>query len=135
FQLAALFTLGVWLVHEQLVTGSFTEASLATLLVLSFLLLIVARGAARSVVRTITPPERCLLIGDAATCDRIRRSFAYSPRSVEITSAVTFDCPEAEAEQMAALSTSANLRALVEDQRTDRLVLAPRATDAEEVLM
>jgi exopolysaccharide biosynthesis polyprenyl glycosylphosphotransferase len=69
FQVATLSSMLLWLGGGLLVDGAFGQRQIFGMWALLFVLLIVGRSLARLVAARITPPERCLLIGDAVAAD------------------------------------------------------------------
>jgi exopolysaccharide biosynthesis polyprenyl glycosylphosphotransferase len=65
FQLATLYALVVWLMHDLFVVGPFHAKSVLILWAGLFLFTALARTGARMVAHRIGGDERCLLVGDA----------------------------------------------------------------------
>jgi len=78
FHVATVFTLGTWIMQEALVTEEFTAAAAGLLWLLLFTLLVVVRVVARRIAKRITTPERCVIIGDRASAESLKRSFERS---------------------------------------------------------
>jgi len=72
FQLATVFALFSWLFDRVLVGHRLHQAQVGALWAALLVALLVSRPLARLLARTILPPERCLAIGDAASCARIQ---------------------------------------------------------------
>lgn len=72
FQVATLYALAAWLIDGLVITGARGRRELIVLWITLFVLLLVFRAIARVVARGLTPPERCLVIADEQTCERIR---------------------------------------------------------------
>ena len=134
FQLATLYSLIAWLINGQIAMGAKGRRELMVLWVALFLLLLVFRAAARSVSRFVTTPERCLVIGDAATCGWIRVKLTRQS-SVHAT-VVGITAPDAlgtlqEGEN--AVVRAGDLEALVAQLDIDRIIIAPRTADEVHV--
>jgi exopolysaccharide biosynthesis polyprenyl glycosylphosphotransferase len=135
FRLSCAFAFGSWFVQDLVVDGSLTPGPVATLLGGSLFLLVSCRATARYLARRHAPAERCLLIGDAALCERVhQRLSAYRPGDLVISSFV-FDGAAAEKEHLERLSHVSALEELVREKQVDRLVLAPGHSDVEQVMM
>ncbi len=133
-QLATLYAMLVWLINGFVITGTSDRRPLLIIWAGVFLALLVFRATARWLCRRITSPERCLVIGDARTCQRVRTKLA-GRRSLH--AAVVGYVPVEQFgphESMAVLSHNGDLRALISEYRVHRIVIAPERTDAEEVL-
>ncbi len=76
FQLATLYALIVWLLNGFVITRSSNRRELLVEWALLFILLLIVHMAAREASRRLTEPERCLVIGDEAVCERIRLKLA-----------------------------------------------------------
>lgn len=135
FQLATLYAMIVWLINGFVITGTSDRRPLLIIWAGVFLMLLVFRATARWLCRRITPPERCLVIGDAGTCERVRSKLA-GRRSLHavVVGYVPVEQFGEPHESMAVLSHDRDLRALVSEYRAHRIVIAPERTDAEEVL-
>jgi exopolysaccharide biosynthesis polyprenyl glycosylphosphotransferase len=129
FQLATLFTLVVSIGQAPLHLGELGGDQVLGLWVVLFAGLVASRAGARSVARRNTAPERCLLIGDQAACDRIRSTLAESAstnaRVVAQLSA------EGLSEEDLPLSL---LEELVGEHGVERVIIAPRGGDPADLL-
>ena len=79
FQLATLYALTAWILDRLFISPDGDVHALVALWLTLMVLLIVLRTAARALSRWLTPPERCLVIGDDGTCDSMREKFARCP--------------------------------------------------------
>jgi exopolysaccharide biosynthesis polyprenyl glycosylphosphotransferase len=84
FMIASVFALGVWLLVGGALDRELDRQSVALLWALLFLLPMGARTLGRYAVRAITPVERCLVVGDPLSAERLRQKFAQS-RSMKAT--------------------------------------------------
>lgn len=124
FQVASCFALVVWLVNGLLITGSRDRHSLLVLWVAMFVLLLGLRTIARSVAGRLAPEERCLVIGDEATCGWLRQAFARRG-TLQASVAARLDpreLGEGGHEPVAPLSAD-DLRELAAQLRIDRIVV------------
>ena len=76
FQLATLYALSIWLFEGALVVGGLGRQQVLGLWAILFLAFIVTRAGARVAARTVSPPERCLILGDAAVAARVEEKLA-----------------------------------------------------------
>lgn len=132
FQLATLYALLVWLINGFVVPGSGTRSQLVLLWVGLFGALVVGRCAARAVSRRLTPPERCLVIGNSRIA---RRMQAKLEGRGTLHAKVVGHVPLSALEPNSAHGqlSADDLAALVDDLQIERIVLAPDQTDGDEV--
>jgi exopolysaccharide biosynthesis polyprenyl glycosylphosphotransferase len=135
FQLATLYALLVWLLEGALIMGDLGRRQVLGLWGALFLALLVFRLVARTVSNRRASVERCLVIGDARSCEQIRAKLAGS-RGVnsDVVAEVRFADPASEREGIEALSDLDSLRALVGEADIHRVVVAPHSTDGDHIL-
>jgi exopolysaccharide biosynthesis polyprenyl glycosylphosphotransferase len=127
FQLATLYALAVWLIDGLLISGGRARSELLILWVSLFALLLLFRAAARSLSRRLTPPERCLVIGDPATCEWMQTKFERRPAlHAAIVAAVS---PPPGAEDDPVTLTGTDLQELTSRFDIDRVVITPGSAD------
>jgi exopolysaccharide biosynthesis polyprenyl glycosylphosphotransferase len=80
FQLATLCSLVVWLAETALFQGPLNRTPVFALWLSLFLLLALFRMMARIVIRSVAPEQRCLLIGDEASHERLRAKLSNRNR-------------------------------------------------------
>jgi exopolysaccharide biosynthesis polyprenyl glycosylphosphotransferase len=133
FQVATLYALITWLVNGVLIVSNRREF-LVNWLVLT-VLLVVYRCIARALTRKVTAPERCLVIGDGPTCERVREKLASrAGLHACVVAHVPIEGLGNERQSLDALSKKGDLRALAAAFRVDRIIIAPELADADEVL-
>ena len=129
FQLATLFSLVLWIASGPLTLGQLGGGQVAGLWGTLFVALLAGRVAARSIARRISPPERCLLLGDVEACGRARAKIDQSRRiKAEVVAEITSDRID---EAQAPLATVAEMAVGHDIQR---VIIAPRSTDQDDVL-
>jgi exopolysaccharide biosynthesis polyprenyl glycosylphosphotransferase len=135
FQGAMLFAIAIWLINGIVVTHTTDRHELVVVFLGVFFTSLVFRAFARWVCRQMTPPERCLVIGDQRTCERVRtRMSASGEMHATVVAHVTIDGSVAADETILALTNQSNLRDLTDDCEVDRIIIAPERADAAEVL-
>jgi exopolysaccharide biosynthesis polyprenyl glycosylphosphotransferase len=136
-QLATFYGLAVWVAEWRLIGYSLAPFQFLGLLAAVFLLLILSRSLARGVARTLTSPERCVVLGDAADRARIAKKLAES-RSVKATVvgfvALYGDDRPTPGVSSAYDSQLSSLRSVVARQHADRVIIAPSGDDQEKML-
>jgi exopolysaccharide biosynthesis polyprenyl glycosylphosphotransferase len=135
FQLATLYALIVWLIDGLVVTESRGRRELFVLWIALFLLLVLFRAAARSLSRLVTPPERCLVVGEPAICDWMEGKFVRG-RSLhaEVVACVAPDGLEAQHQGVTRQVNSEDLHALVRRLGVDRIIVTPGSSDEVGVI-
>ena len=129
FQVATLFSLLLAIGEGTLGVGELGGDQVLATWVSLFVVLLSARLLARTVARRISPPERCLLLGDPEACWRARAKIEKSASlNVEVVGEIA---SERIGEEEAPISEVANLAAL---QDAQRVIIAPRSTDHGDVL-
>jgi exopolysaccharide biosynthesis polyprenyl glycosylphosphotransferase len=76
FEVASVSALLLWLGGDLIIDGELGRRQVLGIWLLLILLFVVGRAAARQVARSLTPVERCLLIGDAAAAEDFRRKIS-----------------------------------------------------------
>jgi exopolysaccharide biosynthesis polyprenyl glycosylphosphotransferase len=90
-QLAAVLTLLVWVYVDATTLVELQIRAGAAILLGSFALLVAGRLAGRLVVGRLSPPERCLVIGDAASIATVRQKLDSTRLNAMVVGAVTVD--------------------------------------------
>jgi exopolysaccharide biosynthesis polyprenyl glycosylphosphotransferase len=80
FNLATLYALLVVMLQSVFVAGRLGGDQIAVVWLLLFILLLTARTIARHAVASRSPVERCFLVGDADTSERLRERFSRGRR-------------------------------------------------------
>ncbi|MBA3585367.1 MAG: hypothetical protein H0W36_12725, partial [Gemmatimonadetes bacterium] len=134
-QVSGLALLFLWLTESVSLSGNLGQGSalvLAATLVLSTL---VARGIARGVARRTIDPERCILIGDAETADRVRdRLFMGHALDACLVGWVSSEPHEQASSDPPLLGRPENLGLILAEEDIDRVLIAPGGLPADEIL-
>jgi exopolysaccharide biosynthesis polyprenyl glycosylphosphotransferase len=144
FQVATIFTLGTWIVQDSIADGAFTAAQAGMLWPLLCICLTAGRAGARRVARRVTGPERCVVIGNAAAAERLKRSVErgvaiganvigripvqYGQRQGEDPPSLTIPC------SVPFLGDLDGLREILRTHRVDRVLVVPSAGATDELL-
>jgi exopolysaccharide biosynthesis polyprenyl glycosylphosphotransferase len=134
FRLATLYALIVWLLNGFVITGWSTRRELLVEWTALFVLLLIVHVAARWLSRRLTHPERCLVIGDRAVCERIRLKLARKCWLHAVVVAYVPTDPAGGEPEGVALPDRAGLQAILSEEQAERIIVAPENADAEEVL-
>jgi exopolysaccharide biosynthesis polyprenyl glycosylphosphotransferase len=123
-QLTALFALGVTILQSIFVQGILGGDQIAGVWLGAFAAIVAARACARWLARRISPPERCLVLGEADRANRIREKLAASRARATVVASLPLD-----AEDLEFLGGSKAMRELVRDLDVHRIVVAPSTGD------
>src|SRR5215831_16647540 len=136
FQLATLAALLAWLGGGGVLGGGLLGRGSAILLWMALAaLLLVARGAARALALRLTPAERCLLIGDERSAERIRAKLAgRGGVKAELVAAIDFDSAAPWSSDSFSELRLAEIRYLADSLDVQRAIIAPSETDGVDLL-
>jgi exopolysaccharide biosynthesis polyprenyl glycosylphosphotransferase len=132
FQLATLYALTAWILDRLLITRTAAAQALVVLWLVLFGSLILFRALARAFARTVTLPERCLVLGGSEECDSLRAKFA---RRRSLHAVVIGQLTPEELSLTRAVSTAGALREAIEwhgwAPGVDRLILTSDIADSQ----
>ena len=134
FQVATLWSLLTWL-FTGLITGHhLTPGQVFILWALVFMLMVAGRALTRRALRDVTPPERCLVVGDAAAATTLHRKFevSFALRGRVIGRIPLGDDSRRNGHDAAAIPVVGSLAGLGEalsEHEVDRVIIAPRDFD------
>ena len=77
--IAIVYALLVWFAERVVVDGTLHRLQVFMLATLAFAALSVGRTAVRALVRSVTPPERCIVLGSASSAARVAAKVHGSP--------------------------------------------------------
>ena len=144
FQVATVFTLAAWIVQDSIAPEAFTTAEGALLWPLLVVGLVAGRAAVRRVALRMTNPERCVVIGNAAAAETLKRGFG---RGHAVTANIVGRTPiqygrrEGEEPQgvivpgsVPLLGDLGDLREIIQKHQIDRVLVVPSAGVTGELL-
>jgi exopolysaccharide biosynthesis polyprenyl glycosylphosphotransferase len=135
FQLATLYTLLSWRLDGLIVHGSFGGNAILFLWGLLFAAMLFTRTAVRGVTRYLTPSERCLVVGDAESTDRLRGSMSRSfSLNAELVGRVPLDDEREGHHDPLVLGDLSRLGIVLMEHDVHRVIIAPGARDSERLL-
>jgi len=134
FQLATLYALAVWLTRHATVTGGLSGAHVMTLLVAFCAGALCLRAAGRGLSRRMLATERCLVVGETGTAQRLGRALGAAAHNSRVVASIECDSAKSEQATFADLSHAENLARVVDVEDVDRLLVAPRYPDIGHVL-
>ena len=137
FYLAVLYSLALWLGEAVLFHGLLQRAQVFGLLVITFVLISAGRLIVRRTALALTPPERCIVIGNATDAERIAAKFSIAHSvNATILGRVALHGKEV-AETSAAVDKLGDYGALaqvVAEHDVERAIIAPANDGQEEIL-
>ena len=128
-QLSGLFTLLVWMGHDAVVRWGLDPSSVLVLWSVMLGLSLTGRTAARRLASSWTEPERCLVIGSMESAETLTEKLASSNVRASVVARVPLD-----ADGGVASVTPDDLPSLVRRYDVHRVVIAPLASDAGDML-
>jgi len=144
FQVATVFTLAAWIVQDSLAPQAFTTEEGAVLWPLLVVGLVAGRAAVRRVARRITAPERCVVIGNAAAADALKRGFGRGAGvSADIVGRIPIQYGQREGEDppgvlvpssVPLLGDLDELGEIVGNHQVDRVLVVPTAGATGDLL-
>jgi exopolysaccharide biosynthesis polyprenyl glycosylphosphotransferase len=135
FQVATLYTLLIWLSEGVLVEGLFARDQILGIWALLFVLMMLGRVGARWLVRAITAPERCLIVGDASSAKEIERKLKLVRRvKARIVGRVPLRHHEVNGAAPPIIGELAALRQLVLEHRVHRVIVVAETSESDQIL-
>jgi exopolysaccharide biosynthesis polyprenyl glycosylphosphotransferase len=149
-RMATLFALCLFIGQGVLVGDGITPREVALLWLLLFGLTLGARGATRWIVRRSVEPERCLVVGDLDSAERLRRKFAATHSLCATVvgmvpalsarrngdAAVPMDPDDANGNppQTPVLGQMETLGMVLVEHDIHRVIFVPHTSDSDEIL-
>jgi exopolysaccharide biosynthesis polyprenyl glycosylphosphotransferase len=135
FQVATMCALAAWLAAGAIVAKSLDRHQVLFLWLVLTVLLIVMRTAARAIALRIAPAERCLFIGDAASCRAIRSKLVdHAGINANLVAHLDLESVEPWSTDARSSTRLAEVRDLARELDIHRAIVAPRSANAAEVL-
>jgi len=142
FELATLYALIVWLLNGFVITKSSDRRELLVEWATLFVLLLAAHVTARWLSRRLTRAERCVVIGDVTSAERIKSKLGARPSMhATVVAFVPLERLGQHARRAHTRSShadiaweDADLQSLVAETEADRIIVAPQMIDADDVL-
>jgi exopolysaccharide biosynthesis polyprenyl glycosylphosphotransferase len=135
--MAVFYALSVWLAQGILFHGTLARAQVFALAVSEFLVMFVARALIRAAVLAVSPPERCVVLGNAAdaerTADKLRQSSGVKAEVIGRVALRPEDLRR-QSPTIRLLGDMGKLARVIAEHDVDRVVIAPDGHDQEEIL-
>jgi exopolysaccharide biosynthesis polyprenyl glycosylphosphotransferase len=137
--LTVLYALTIWLAESVLFHGWLSRAQVFVLLALSFVTFVAGRLAARAATRSVSAPERCIVVGKQDDAARISLKLQGSPGvRAEVVGRVALDNDDDHVHgpfrASGSLSRPGSLARAIVELQVERVIIAPDSHDQEEIL-
>ena len=135
--LSVVYAFGVWLLEAVLIEGSFARPQVFGLLLLMLVLDAAGRLLVRRIAFTLTPAQRCIVLGDAADADRIAAKLAGAP---SVNALVVGRVPlhpvgdQVEDSGIPRLGDYETLARIVAEHHVERAIIAAQSDGQDEIL-
>ena len=106
FQLATVYALGVWVTRHATVTGGLNGAHIMTVLV-GFFAAGCLRTVGRGIARRVLSPQRCLVVGETGTAQRLARALSVAAHHARVVASIECDSATSERTTFSDLSEKA----------------------------
>ena len=134
-QASVLYALGVWIAEGAVVHGSLSKGQVIALAAGCFVLLTLVRSLLRSCLRSVMPPERCLVVGAAAETSRAVSALAAATGAkAEVVGRVALQPGDECSVGVPTLGYTGMLAEVVAEHEIDRVIVAAGAHPSEDVL-
>jgi exopolysaccharide biosynthesis polyprenyl glycosylphosphotransferase len=138
FWVATLYSLLIYLGGDLILDGRFGRDQAVGVWGLLFLTMVLTRAVARRLARSRSSEERCLVLGDAETAAWIRRRFHEAPGlNARVVGRWPLERPRRRNGingSAAHLENGTALESIVEHERVERAIIAPRGALSDELL-
>ena len=144
FQLATLYALVVWMLDSVFVDGYLGNKQVLGLWLILFVFGLTSRAAARTFVRAVVGPERCVAIGDPIEARRLRTSLENSSADARIVGVLSLQEDSSSADRrdtrrfppqaMVLPTEPAEVRETLRLLGAHRVIVVARHADSEQVL-
>jgi exopolysaccharide biosynthesis polyprenyl glycosylphosphotransferase len=134
-QVATVVSLLTWLGEHAFVDGKLGHGQVALLWASLFLLLPLCRTGTRAVTRRFTPSERCLVVGDPRSADSLQAKLTHGGAcKATIVGRVPLEGDRRRLGNLPVLGTTEMLGLTLAEHEIDRVIIAPRSSDSEDIL-
>jgi exopolysaccharide biosynthesis polyprenyl glycosylphosphotransferase len=126
FEVATVSVLLLWLWGDHIVDGDLGRRQIVGIWVLLIVLFLAFRAVARSIARRASPPERCLLLGDADAAERFLSKINLGGSvNAELVGRLPADVTVNGNGHPPVLEIPADLRSVIATANVHRIILVP----------
>ena len=130
-QITGLTALVTWLLHDSLSASSLTPAAVLAFWIGALAMLLTGRALARDLARRLSPPERCLMIGDPSSIQAVREKLEHGGEKTSVVASIPLS---AGAGMPSDLRRADAFGDLVREHDVHRVIFAPTSTDGGDTL-
>ena len=135
FWVATLYAFLIWLAGDLIVDGQFGRDQAVGVWALLLASMLATRALARYVARAVSDEERCLVLGDADTAGWLARRFDEMPSlKARVVGRVPLEPELPGANGLPVLGDVATLGRLIDEERVERAIVAPRSAVSDDLL-
>ena len=135
FQVAALYSLLLWLAGGYLVEGELGRSQVLALWALLLVSMLLARALARRLAQRLAPDERCLLLGDLVAYERLRGKFRASHGlPATLVGRVPLEDRPGRRFGRDVVGSLDELGLALAENDVQRVIIAPSGSDSDEIL-
>jgi exopolysaccharide biosynthesis polyprenyl glycosylphosphotransferase len=129
-------TLAIWLGEAILVEAWLGRPEVFALVVSTFVLITIGRAVARHVVLAVTPPERCMVVGNAAEATKTAEKLegAGGVKATVVGRVAMRASDRGHAQNATRLGDVGSIGKVVAKHDVERVIIAPDGHDQEEIL-
>ena len=131
--LALVYSLAIWLEEGLVLHGYLERKQVLALVIASFVLTMICRAVGRAVALRLTPPERCLVVGNAVDAERTAIKLATSP-GVNAVIVGRVSIAEEDRSDPSSLGDAGSLPQVIKEHAVERVIIAPDGHDQDEIL-
>ncbi len=128
-QLTGVYVLGVTILQPLLIQGRLGVGQIAALWLATFVAIVSGRVTARWLGGQMSPPERCLVIGEPRLAARVRAKLASSGARASVVATLPL-----EGDELEHLAGPESLRGIAQELGIHRIIVAPTTADASGVV-
>ncbi len=131
--LALLYAFAVWLVQDLVVGGQLSREQVFVVAAASLILTTLSRAATRAMARELSPPERCLIVGNECAADRTAAKLASSS-AVKVVIVGCVDTTGRGHDEPQLAVGEPRLIEAIRRRDVERVIIAPDGHDQDEIL-
>jgi exopolysaccharide biosynthesis polyprenyl glycosylphosphotransferase len=137
FHLSVIYALTTWLAEAVLLHGWLARPQVFALAIATFGFVVVGRSWVRAIALAVTPPQRCIVLGNEEDAERMAAKFENSPRvnaTVVGRIAMSSDAPRHSTRRARPLGDMPSLARVILEHHIERVIIAPDGHDQDEIL-
>lgn len=134
--LSVICALGVWLAERLIFHGALLRAQVFALVLANLAFVFAGRSLTRAILLTVTPAERCIVLGNASDAERTANKLASSPgvKATVLGRVSLHSEGERRSSHGVALGDVGSLASVVNEHAVERVIIAPDSDEQDEVL-